>query len=109
VAQATAEAYLAEHGYRIVGRNWSCVAGEIDVIAFDGEVLCFIEVKARSNVEYGPAIAAVGRAKQLRISRVASLLIAQSGYRGPCRFDVVGLDRGDHGWKVTLIRGAFEA
>jgi putative endonuclease len=109
VAEDAAERYLVESGYRIVARNWTCKAGEIDVVAFDGAVLCFVEVKARSSPEFGPAIAAVDRRKQHRIARAASWLLAGSGYRGACRFDVLGLDRNDTGWRYTLIRGAFEA
>ncbi len=109
VAQRAAEDHLARAGYRIVGRNWTSKAGEIDLIAFDGPILCFVEVKARSSRRYGPAIAAVDRRKQRRIARAASLLLSLSGHRGPCRFDVLGLDRQEGGWQVTLIRGAFEA
>ena len=83
--------------------------GEIDLIAFEGETLCFIEVKARSTGEYGPAVAAVGRRKQARIARVAAMILAQSGYRAACRFDVIGLDRRGGTWDVTLIRNAFDA
>ncbi len=109
VAETAAQRHLVTAGYRIVARNWSCKAGEIDVVAFDGEVLCFVEVKARSSSDFGPAIAAVGRRKQRRIARAASWLLAGSGYDGPCRFDVLGLDREDTGWRFTLIQGAFEA
>jgi putative endonuclease len=109
VAQQSAERYLVESGYEIVGRNWSCKAGEIDLIGIDEDVLCFIEVKARSRPDYGPAIAAVTPSKQRRIARVAALLLAQSGYQGACRFDVIGLDRAEDGWSYTLVQNAFEA
>ena len=109
VGQAAAERYLERAGYRIVGRNWRSKAGEIDIVAFDGPTLCFVEVKARYHGGYGPAIAAVDRRKQRRIAAAASLLLAHSGHRGPCRFDVVGLDRAESGWDVTLVRDAFEA
>ena len=109
VAQRSAERHLKGEGYRIVGRNWSCKAGEIDIVAFEGETLCFIEIKARSSAEYGPAVAAVGRQKQGRIARAARWLLAESHYRGVCRFDVLGLDREEAGWRYTLVRNAFEA
>ena len=109
VAQQSAERYLVDRDYQIVGRNWTCKAGEIDLIGIHDGVLCFIEVKARANSEYGPAIAAVTRGKQRRIARVAALLLAQSGYQGPCRFDVIGLDRAEEGWSYTLVQNAFEA
>ncbi len=109
VAQAAAEEYLDRAGFKIVSRNWRCKAGEVDLVAFEGATLCFIEVKARANQNYGGAVAAVDRRKQLRISGAAALFLASCGHPGACRFDVLGLDRQEGGWQFTLIRGAFEA
>lgn len=109
VAQRAAEEHLRSEGYRIVAANWTSKAGEIDLIAYEGETLCFVEVKARSRPDHGPAVAAVDARKQHRLARAAALYLARSGYRGPCRFDVLGLDRRGTEWEVTLIRGAFEA
>lgn len=78
-------------------------------MAADGDTLCIIEIKARSGSQHGPAIAAVDRRKQRRIARVAARLLAEIGWQGPCRFDVLGLDRAEDGWRYTLIRNAFEA
>ena len=107
--QRSAEAWLARRGYRIVERNWRCRLGEIDLVALDGDTLCIVEIKARSGARHGPAIAAVDRRKQHRIARVAAQLLAEIGWQGPCRFDVLGLDRTGDGWTYTLIRDAFEA
>ena len=54
----------------------STAAGEIDVVARDGETLCFLEIKARATADFGPAIAAVDARKQRRISRAAALYLA---------------------------------
>src|SRR5512141_1443761 len=58
--------YLREHGYTIVARNWRSRRrkGEIDLIGWDDNVLCFIEVKTRSTRDVKPAEAAVDREKQ---------------------------------------------
>jgi len=101
--------WLAGHGYAIVARNVQTHAGEIDVVAREGEILCFVEVKARANDLYGPAIAAVGPAKQRRLSRAAALYLLRQPHSGPCRFDVLGLDLGAQGWRFTLVRDAFGA
>lgn len=107
-AEESAAAWLADHGYVVVERNVRTAAGEIDVVAREGDTLCFIEVKARAGIQYGLAIEAVDRRKQRRIARSASLYLAFKPYPGPCRFDVLGLDPAPNGWEYTLIRNAFE-
>jgi putative endonuclease len=102
--------FLAAAGYRILERNVSTEAGEIDVIADDGDTLCFVEVKARADDEHGPAIAFVGPSKQQRLARCVALYLASRDVRErPVRFDVVGLEREAGAWRCELVRGAFEA
>lgn len=110
VAEDDAVRYLRRRGYRIVERNVTTKAGEIDVVARDGETLCFVEVKARLTDRYGPAVAAVTPAKQRRLVRSASLYLMLRGLGDvPCRFDVLGLDARDGGWEFTLLRDAFQS
>lgn len=99
--------WLRERGVRIVERNVRTSAGEIDLIAVDGETLCFVEIKARATDAYGPAIAAVPRAKQRRLARAAALYLARRPTDRPCRFDVVGLDLEDGRWRVRHVQDAF--
>lgn len=110
VGEEDAARYLAGHGYEILERNVSNKVGEIDVVARDGDTLCFIEVKARLNDRYGPAIEAVTPAKQRKILRTAALWLATQGHDDvPCRFDVLGLDADGTGtgWRFTLLKDAF--
>jgi putative endonuclease len=108
VGEDDAVRWLTGQGYAIVERNVVNHGGEIDVVAREGETLCFVEIKARASDAFGPAIAAVDVRKQRRISRAASLYLAIHNYRNiPCRFDVLGLDRAGNGWRYTLIRDAF--
>jgi len=108
VGEDDAVAWLAVNGYEILVRNLVNHGGEIDVVARDGAVLCFLEIKARDGDRYGPAIAAVTFTKQRRLSRAASLYIASHRcHNDPCRFDVLGLDREAGGWRYTLIKNAF--
>lgn len=75
--------YLLQNGYRLVianfkvpvGRNSKgvSVTGEIDIIALDGETLCFIEVKTRRSDEFTPVITAVDLRKQRQITRTAKI------------------------------------
>ncbi|HEV7515287.1 MAG TPA: YraN family protein [Thermoanaerobaculia bacterium] len=107
VGEEDAVRWLQTQGFVILERNVVTHAGEIDLVAREGETLCFVEVKARGTAAYGPAIAAVGPAKQRRICRAAALYLALRGLSGACRFDVLGLDAGENGWTYTLIRNAF--
>jgi len=106
--EQVAEEWLTARGFRIVERNVRNHGGEIDLVAREGDTLCFVEVKARLSDRFGPAIAAVGIAKQRRLARAAALYLVAHPWPGPCRFDVLGLDRrADGGWEVTLVRDAF--
>ena len=53
--------YLKRCGYKIVERNFKCPFGEVDIIARQGDVLAFVEVKARSSEDYGTPSQAVNR------------------------------------------------
>jgi len=108
-AEEAAVRWLETQGYVILERNVVNRAGEIDLIARDGGgTLCFVEVKARANAMFGPAIAAVGPAKRRRLSRAAALHLATRGlHLTACRFDVLGLDRVDGAWRYNLVRDAF--
>jgi putative endonuclease len=108
VGEDEAVRWLETQGFQILGRNVINHGGEIDVVAKEGGTLCFVEIKARAGDRYGPAIEAVGFAKQRRLSRAAALYLTARGWHGrSCRFDVLGLDREENGWRYTLIRDAF--
>jgi putative endonuclease len=108
VGEDDAVRWLEGQGYKVVERNVVNHGGEIDLVAREGDTLCFVEIKARASDAFGPAIAAVDFRKQRRISRAAALYLAVKGPRDtPCRFDVIGLDRIGTGWRYTLVRDAF--
>jgi len=87
-----------------VARNWRCPLGEIDLVLRQGAVVVFCEVKARATEQYGPAAAAVGWRKQLRLRRLAAAWLAETGTRGvEVRFDVVAVT----GVRVEVIEAAF--
>lgn len=107
-AEADAARWLRRKGFAIAAVNAVTRAGEIDVVAREGDTLCFVEVKARADDSHGPALAAVGPAKQRRLARAAALWLARHPHDGPARFDVLALDGGPDGWRYTLVRNAFE-
>ncbi len=91
--ERAAARYLKRHGYRILVRNYHCVAGEIDLIAADGENVVFVEVKTRSEGggEYEPSVGVL-RAQQDRIGRAARHFLGRAGGADrPCRFDIVAI------------------
>ncbi|MCR5324705.1 MAG: YraN family protein [Lachnospiraceae bacterium] len=102
-----ASQYLCENGYRIIKKNYFCKAGEIDIIAYDGDHLCFIEVKYRKDLTDGYPEEAVDLKKARRITRSAMLYMNMCSIPDdtPCRFDVVSI-LGD---EIKLIKNAFEA
>jgi len=105
-----AACHLEERGYKLLERNYRCRAGEIDIVALDGGVLCFVEVKARGIGAYGGGLEAVENRKQGRIRRAAQGYLARFGGRPPaCRFDVVEVRLDDAGRpeSVCLVRNAF--
>jgi putative endonuclease len=106
---------LRRDGFRIVERNARTRTGELDLIALDGDVLAFVEVKAgRLGAVAGPErpALAVGRAKQLRLRRLAREWLADRGRLsgvGALRFDVVGVsfDAAGHLVDFEHVRNAF--
>jgi putative endonuclease len=105
--EALAAEYLRQQGYEIVEQNYRNRQGEIDIVAREGDALCFVEVKFRSGSECGKAAEAVNRKKQHTIVRVAQYYLMRHGYDEwtPCRFDVVAIDNEE----ISLIRNAYEA
>ncbi|HHL35609.1 MAG TPA: YraN family protein [Desulfobulbaceae bacterium] len=106
-----AAAWLSEHGYVIVERNYRRRFGEVDIIAEQDGYLVFIEVKTRSSSRFGTPFDAVTLKKQQQLSRIAGEYLQHHGQTNTrCRFDVlaVRLEAGKPP-KVDVIVNAFEA
>lgn len=110
--EALAEETLARGGYAIVARNWRGGGGEVDRIAWDGEILCFVEVRARSSRACGLPAETVDRKKQGKLVRAAMAFVVAENLRPwpMIRFDVVSIvDSGEGEPEVWLIKNAFDA
>jgi putative endonuclease len=85
--------FLRRRGYTMIARNWRTRGrkGEIDLVGWDGDVLCFIEVKTRSSHTLVPAEAAVDRAKQRELRGMAALFLRSHRPHPLSRFDVVSV------------------
>ncbi len=103
--------YLREHGYVMVARNYRVpqAKGELDLIGWDGDVLCFIEVKTRTTRDVKPAEAAVDAAKQRDIATVARYYLKKVAADPTWRFDVVSVYRetANASPEITLFKNAF--
>jgi putative endonuclease len=100
---------LRDLGLEILKTNWRCARGEIDIVARDGRVLVFCEVKTRSSVAFGDPSEAVGRVKSARLRSLGVMwLAAHPGQWEALRFDVVSILRRSQGpAQVRHLRGAF--
>lgn len=100
---------LRSLGYEILERNYRCPLGEIDLVARDGDVLVFVEIKTRKNRPLGEAKEAVNRRKQGQLSRVAlAYLKSKKLWDAKARFDVVAIGVGEGKEKIEIIKDAFE-
>ena len=90
--ELAAARFLERRGYDIVDRNWTCKAGEADIVAKDQDNLVFVEVKTRTNLEVGLPEEAVDAAKRQRYERIAAYYLADHPYVDmQVRFDVVAI------------------
>lgn len=94
--------FLESNGYRLVLRNFkvpigrnsrgAALTGEIDIVALDGETLCFVEVKAKASADFAPPVATVTTRKQRQITRAARVYRRIFGLSEmPYRYDVVSV------------------
>ncbi len=84
--------FLEARGYHILERNWTCFAGEADIIAADEATLVFIEVKTRRDDSHGLPSEAVGRAKRERYEKIALAYVTDHFFdEAVVRFDVVAI------------------
>jgi putative endonuclease len=102
-------AHLEALGMKVLERNFRCRAGEIDVVARDGDTVVFVEVKERGDDSHGEAVEAVTAAKRLRVVRAARIYAAARGVsERPLRFDVVAIDWTAAGPRLRHETGAFD-
>ncbi len=90
--EEAAVCYLKKRGFKIVERGFRWLRGEIDIIAYDGGTLVFVEVKTRTDRTFGFPEESVTPAKQLQIRKIAQGYLARHRLEDtPCRFDVLSV------------------
>jgi putative endonuclease len=103
--------YLRQRGYTIVARNWRSPKrrSELDLVGWDGDCLCFIEVKTRAEGTLVPAEVAVDQEKRDDLRRVAREYLKRVPGDPPSRFDIVTVYYGpeEKSPAITLFKNAF--
>ena len=102
--------FLRKNGYKIVETNYKTRLSEIDIIAFDKNVLCFIEVKTRKSDQFGLPCEAVNYKKQKKIIQGALSYLQNDDADYEIRFDIVEIYADENFKNVTcnLIKNAFD-
>lgn len=110
LSEQLAAKYLITNGLTIIETNFHCRFGEIDIIAKNDKTLIFVEVKYRSDVNYGGAISAVATSKQEKIKKSARIYLQQQAlneYNTACRFDVIAMQGQLNSPEITWLTNAF--
>jgi len=105
--EALACRVLGEHGYHIVERNWRCPAGEVDIVAREGECWVFVEVKTRRGHEAGWAEDGMTRRKAARLTDLAQTYLGEHALDGvDWRIDLVAIELGVGGdlQRLNIVR-----
>lgn len=108
--EALVARYLRERGYRLAAHGYCSRYGEIDLIAWDGDVLCFVEVKTRPNLDIALPREYVTPQKQNKLRKTARMYLAEKRLDCPARFDVAEV-YAEHGFdeaRIEYLENAFQ-
>lgn len=98
MAEGLAAERLAEQGAEILFRNWRRPEGELDIVALEGDVCVFVEVRSRTGTERGHALETVTAAKRSQVVRAARHFLAEETVKAAgYRFDVVAVTFSESG------------
>ena len=103
MGEQAAASFLAGRGYEVVARNQRTPVGELDLVCRDRSEVVIVEVKARSNEEFGAALEAIGPRKARRLRAAALWWLSDRGmFPCPVRFDAVVLSMDSRGLPLEL-------
>lgn len=110
IGEDEAVQHLKKNGYNILKRNYKSRLGEIDIIAEEDGVLCFIEVKTRSSRDFGTPQDSITKTKRHKLSKLALGYLKQKRIMdSKMRFDVVSiLITNTKKKEIELIKNAFD-
>ncbi len=97
--------YLLKNGYNIIERNFYCKIGEIDIIALKNKYLIFVEVKTRTNANYGTPSEAVTKKKLKNLYRTAKFYVYTRNLQNELiRFDAIEVYIQQSDYKINHIK-----
>jgi len=102
-----AQKFLHAQGYQILQINWRYKRWEIDIIAKEGDILAFVEVKSRSSTAYGEPFQFVNLKKQKNLIKAAGVFLKKTNHQGDIRFDIVSIYSQGGKQDISLIKDAF--
>lgn len=106
-AEQVAATFLTRNGLKMVMQNYHCKFGEIDLIMQEGKTLVFVEVRLRTNNQFGSAGASITPQKQQKLILTAQHYLQQHG-NSLCRFDAILMTKVD-AEHIEWVRNAFDA
>ena len=111
LGEKTAQKFLKKRGYRIRETGFRCRHGEIDIIAQQKDCLVFVEVRTKSNLDFGTPEESITQAKKERL--IASALTYSTTHQklpSLWRIDVVAIELDEKGKtkRIELIENAIE-
>ena len=99
-----AQEYLKNKNYTILFINWRHKRSEIDIIAQDGKVIVFVEVKTRTNLSFGHPENFVDANKIKKMQQAADAYIEQFDWQGVLRYDIIAVQKNN---KITHFEDAL--
>jgi len=103
-----AAGWLEESGYKILAKNYRTRSGEIDIVAREGDVICFIEVKTRRSEKFGLPYEAISLFKRRQISKLAVAFLKENNLlEHRARFDTISIISNGKQFQLDLARDAF--
>lgn len=107
LAEQRACQFLQAQGLELITQNYRAAPGEIDLIMRAGEDIVFVEVRSRTQNDYGTPIESINKTKQKKIIKTSLIFLQQRNWLNKvnCRFDVIGAGHDHFEW----IQNAFTA
>lgn len=104
-----AHRYLRKLGYTVVARNYRLPTGEIDIVAWDGDMCAIVEVKTRTSADHGEPESAIDSEKRLALLRAGAAYARRAGVEWErVRFDAVSVVMSPRP-QITLRKAVFGA
>jgi putative endonuclease len=106
--ETLAKSFLEEKGYEILETNWRYRRAEVDIIAMDGQVMVFVEVKTRSDDTLSQPEESITAQKELLMADAASAYMEKSGHDWEIRFDFISIVlQSDQHYNLEHFKDAF--